>query len=59
MAIEKEKLQELVFDNQAFGSHRAMAAVLSVILQLPPIKQMMASKQMKSIYLEKLFKRIK
>jgi len=59
MAIEKGKLQELIFDNQAFSSHRAMAAVLSVILKLPLIKQMMASKQMKSIYLEKLFKRIK
>ncbi|MBU4361572.1 4Fe-4S binding protein [bacterium] len=58
MAIEKGKLQELIFDNQAFGSHRAMAAVLAVILKLPPIKQMMASKQMKSIYLEKLFERI-
>ena len=59
MAIEKEKLPELIFDNQAFGNHRAMAAVLSVILKLPPIKQMMASKQMKSIYLEKLLGRIK
>ena len=59
MAIEKGKLQELIFDNQAFGSHRVMAAVLAVILKLPPIKQMMASKQMKSIYLEKLFERIK
>jgi Pyruvate/2-oxoacid:ferredoxin oxidoreductase delta subunit len=59
MAIEKGELQELIFDNQAFGSHRAMAAVLAVILKLPPIKQMMASKQMKSIYLEKLFERIK
>lgn len=59
IAIEKGKLQELIFDNQAFSSHRAMAAVLSVILKLPPIKQIMASKQMKSIYLEKLFERIK
>ena len=58
MAIEKGKLQELIFDNQAFASHRAMAAVLSAILKLPPIKQMMASKQMKSIYLEKLLQRI-
>jgi len=58
MAIEKGKLQELIFDNQAFGSHRVMAAVLAVILKLPPIKQMMASKQMKSIYLEKLLQRI-
>jgi Na+-translocating ferredoxin:NAD+ oxidoreductase RNF subunit RnfB len=59
MAIEKGKLPELIFDNQTFGSHRAMAAVLSVILKLSPIKQIMASKQMKSIYLEKLFERIK
>lgn len=58
MAIEKGMLQELIFDNQAFGSHRAMAAILSVILKLPPIKQAMASKQMKSIYLEKLIKKL-
>jgi hypothetical protein len=31
-----------------------MAAVLGVILKLPPLKQMMASKQFKSIYLDKL-----
>ena len=54
MAIEKGQLQELVFDNQAFGSHRAMAAVLSAILKLPPVKKAMASKQMKSVYLDKL-----
>jgi len=59
MAIEKGKLQELIFDNQAFGSHRAMAAVLSLILKLPPVKKMMASKQMKSIYLDRLLSKIK
>jgi len=59
MAIEKGKLQELIFDNQAFTSHRAMAAILSVILKLPPVKKMMASKQMKSIYLDRLLNRIK
>lgn len=58
MAIEKGMLQNLIFDNQAFGSHRAMAAIISVILKLPPIKQLIASKQMKSIYLEKLISRI-
>ncbi|KUO49864.1 MAG: (Fe-S)-binding protein [Desulfitibacter sp. BRH_c19] len=57
MAIEKGKLQELIFDNKAFKSHRAMAAVLSAILKMPPIKQVMASKQMKSVYLEKLVKK--
>lgn len=53
-AIEKGQLQELIFDNKALFSHRAMAAVLSAILKLPPIKRTMASKQMKSIYLDKL-----
>ncbi|WKY46617.1 4Fe-4S dicluster domain-containing protein [Eubacteriaceae bacterium ES3] len=53
-AIEKGTLQNLIFDNQAFASHRAMAAVFGVILKLPPIKQILASKQFKSIYLDKL-----
>ena len=54
MAIERGKLQNLIFDNQAFASHRAMAAILGVILKLPPLKQIMASQQMKSRYLENL-----
>ncbi len=53
-AIEKGTLQNLVFDNQAFGNHRAMAAVFGTILKLPPLKQALASKQFKSIYLDKL-----
>ncbi len=58
MAIEKGQLQHLIFDNQAFTSHRAMAAILSSILKLPPIKQAMASKQMKSVYLDKLISKL-
>jgi len=54
MAIERGKLQNLIFDNQALWSHRAMAGVLGVILKLPPIKQVLASKQLKSRYLETL-----
>jgi len=54
MAIERGKLQNLIFDNQVLWSHRAMAGVLGVILKLPPIKQVMASKQLKSRYLETL-----
>jgi ferredoxin len=54
MAIERGKLQNLIFDNNALASHRAMAAVLGVILKLPPLKQAMASKQMKSRYLAKI-----
>jgi ferredoxin len=51
MAIERGKLQNLIFDNQALWNHRAMAAILGVILKLPPAKQIIASKQMKSRYL--------
>ena len=57
MAIERGKLQNLVFDNQAHLSHRAMAAILGVILRLPPVKQIMASDQMKSRYLVSLISR--
>lgn len=53
-AIEKGMLPNLIFDKQIYRSHRAMAALLGVILKLPPIKQAMASKQMKSVYLDKL-----
>ena len=54
MAIERGRLQNLIFDQQAHWNHRAMATILGVILKLPPIKQVMASKQMKSIYLDRL-----
>jgi ferredoxin len=54
MAIERGKLQHLIFDNHVLWSHRAMAGVLGVILKLPPVKQILASKQLKSRYLETL-----
>jgi len=57
MAIERGTLQHLIFDNRALLSHRVMAAVLGVILKLPPVQQLMASRQMKSRYLETLIER--
>jgi ferredoxin len=54
MAIERGDLQNLIFDNHVLWNHRALAAVLGVILQLPPIKQALASQQVKSRYLEYL-----
>ncbi len=54
MAVERGKLQNLIFDNQVLFSHRALAAVLGVILRLPPIKQVLAGKQVKSRYLATL-----
>jgi len=54
MAIERGKLQNLIFDNQVHWNHRAMAAVLGVILKLPPAKQALASRQLRSRYLERI-----
>jgi ferredoxin len=57
MAIERGRLQDLIFDNRALFSHRAMAAVLGVILRLPPVKQALASRQLRSRYLGALITR--
>jgi Pyruvate/2-oxoacid:ferredoxin oxidoreductase delta subunit len=57
MAIERGKLQNLIFDRQVMFSHRALAAVLGVILKLPPLKQALASQQFKSRYLVALIRR--
>jgi ferredoxin len=57
MAIERGTLQHLIFDNYVRKSHRVLAAVLGVILRLPPAKQLAACKQIKSRYLEALIER--
>lgn len=57
MAIERGKLQNLIFDNQVLWSHRALAAVFGVILKLPPLKQALATQQLKSRYLEAVIRR--
>ena len=59
MAIERGKLQNLIYDNQAMWNHRAMAAILGVILKLPPLKQALAMKQVKSRYMEYLVTKLK
>jgi ferredoxin len=57
MAIERGKLQNLIFDNRALYSHRAMAAVLGAVLRLPPVKRALAAKQLNSRYVERLLKK--
>jgi ferredoxin len=59
MAIERGKLQHLIFDNRVLFSHRALAAVLGALLKLPPIRQAMASQQIKSRYFEQMIRRMK
>jgi ferredoxin len=57
MAIERGKLQNLIFDNQVLSHHRAMALLLGVILKLPPLKQILASEQIKSRFFETIISR--
>lgn len=57
MAIERGKLQNLLFDNQVLFSHRALAAVTGAILRLPPVKRALASEQVGSKYLGAMAKR--
>jgi ferredoxin len=57
MAVERGKLQNLIFDTQALRSHRAMASILGAILKLPPVKRALASSQLRSRYLDRLIDR--
>lgn len=57
MALERGKLQHLIFDNRVLWHHRALAAVLGAILRLGPIERALASQQVKSRYLEALVQR--
>jgi len=57
MAIERGTLQELISNNKVLWNHRLLAAVLGVILRLPPVKQAMASEQVRSRYVRYLIER--
>lgn len=59
MAIERGKLQNLIFDNNALASHRMMATILGVILKAPPVKQALASRQLQSLYVNRVLARQK
>ncbi len=59
MAIERGGFQNLLFDNRVLWNHRALAAVMGAVLRLPPVKQVMASQQVKSRYMEYLVTHIK
>ena len=59
MAIEKGCLNDLIFDNQILYSHKALSLVLGVLLKLPPLKQLLAMKQVKSRYMEYILSNIR
>ena len=57
MAIERGKLQHLIWDNRALSSHRALAAIVGVILRLPSVQQSLASSQLGSKYIDAMIKK--
>jgi Pyruvate/2-oxoacid:ferredoxin oxidoreductase delta subunit len=59
MAIERNKLQEIIFDNQVLHSHRALAALLGAVFRLPPIQRLLANRQLRSRYLASMIHRLK
>lgn len=54
MALERGQLAELLVDGQASHGHRVVAAILGAVLKLPPLQRALASKQVKSRYLDRL-----
>ena len=57
MALERGKLQHLIWDNRALSSHRALAAVVGAILRLPSVQQSLAASQLGSKYLDAMISR--
>ena len=58
MAIDKNMLGNLMFDNSSLASHRIMASFINVILKLPPAKQLLANQQIRSKYLARMCEKI-
>ncbi len=50
-AISEGKLQNLIFDNQKLWTHAMLRNLLSIILKLPPAKQVLANQQLRSKFL--------
>jgi ferredoxin len=50
-ALERGKLQNLLFDDPTRVSHRTLSAFLGAVLKLPPVKQALARDQLKSKFI--------
>jgi ferredoxin len=56
-AIERGKLQNLLFNDPSRLTHRTLGAFFGVLLKLPPAKQALASEQLKSRFVHLLLSR--
>ena len=54
MAIERGTFAELLVDGQSTYGHRVVAGILGALLKLPPLKQALASRQVRSRCIEAL-----
>jgi ferredoxin len=52
MALERGKLQNLLFDDPSAASHNVMRTFFKVLLTLPPGKQLLATSQLKSRFVK-------
>ena len=57
MAIERGRLQHLLFDQHIIGHHQTLNTILGVILSLPPVQRALATRQLGSRCLERLMAR--
>jgi ferredoxin len=53
MAIERGKLQNLLLDDPAAVSHKVLRSFISAIVRLPPAKQALARKQVRSAFVRR------
>lgn len=59
MAIERDTLSHVLLNNRVMSSYRSLAAFLGVIFSLPPAKRLLASRQIRSRYLEAMVEKLK
>jgi ferredoxin len=57
-ALENGTLPHLILNTQASRGHRALAALLGAILDLKPVHRLMASQQVRSVYLARLLRNV-
>jgi len=59
MALERGKLQALVFDEPDKVTHRVLRGVLAAILKMPPAKQALANEQLRSRFIRGILSRVR
>jgi len=57
MAVERGHLQHILLNNQVLNNYRALAAFLGAVFRLPPVKRLLAARQLNSRYLGRLLKK--